>query len=352
MSAIAAEAFPVGEYLADELEARGWTQADFAEVLDRPAQFVSEVISGKKEITRESATQIAAALGTSAEFWLTLQDRYFLWRQSQDAAATARIEDVRLRARLKELAPVGVMRSRGFITSTEPRQILAELEELGLGGALPLVAKRSDADRPLSQTQLAWAACVRSKGASAAVGEFSDEGLRALAASLARTLKVPADFEGLPARFARVGVRLVYLEAFPSARMDGCSILAGDQVPVIGISGRGKRLDKVLFTILHEAAHLAAGHLSSDRQLIVDEEGMPVGALEDEANSLAAQWVWHSPLSPPPASITRGWVQREAQRHGVAPILVIGRLQREGRVPWRSALVRGAPSVEEVLRSW
>ena len=67
---MAAEVFPAGEYLADELDARGWTQADFAEVLGRPAQFVSEIISGKKEITRESAAQIAAALGTSAEFWL------------------------------------------------------------------------------------------------------------------------------------------------------------------------------------------------------------------------------------------------------------------------------------------
>ena len=37
---IAAELFPAGEILADELDARGWTQADFAEVLGRPAQFV------------------------------------------------------------------------------------------------------------------------------------------------------------------------------------------------------------------------------------------------------------------------------------------------------------------------
>ncbi len=71
---MAAEVFPAGELLADELAARGWTQADFAEVLGRPAQFVSEIISGKKEITREPAAQIAAALGTSAEFWLNLQD--------------------------------------------------------------------------------------------------------------------------------------------------------------------------------------------------------------------------------------------------------------------------------------
>lgn len=61
-----------GDILADELDARGWTQADFADVLGRPTQFVSEIISGKKEITIESAAQIGAVLGTSAEFWLNL----------------------------------------------------------------------------------------------------------------------------------------------------------------------------------------------------------------------------------------------------------------------------------------
>ncbi|WP_308470996.1 helix-turn-helix transcriptional regulator [Rathayibacter tritici] len=65
---------PRGGFLADELEARGWTQAEFAEILGRPPQFVSEIIAGKKEITRESAAQLGAALGTSPEMWLELQD--------------------------------------------------------------------------------------------------------------------------------------------------------------------------------------------------------------------------------------------------------------------------------------
>lgn len=76
----AVELFPPGEILADELEARGWTQSEFAAIIDRPTQFVNEVIAGKKEITRESAAQFEAALGVSAQFWLSLQDEYLLWR--------------------------------------------------------------------------------------------------------------------------------------------------------------------------------------------------------------------------------------------------------------------------------
>ncbi len=43
-----AEAFPPGEYLRDELGARGWTIAEFAEILGRPTQAVSEIIDGRK----------------------------------------------------------------------------------------------------------------------------------------------------------------------------------------------------------------------------------------------------------------------------------------------------------------
>ena len=85
--------------IAEELDACGWTQADFAEILGRPAQLVSEIISGKKEITRESAEQISAALGTSDEFWLNLQYSYLLWKQAQDSHTRESLDAVATRAR-------------------------------------------------------------------------------------------------------------------------------------------------------------------------------------------------------------------------------------------------------------
>ena len=115
MNVVLAEVFPAGEFLADELDARGWTQAEFAAILDRPAQFVSEIISGKKEITRESAAQIGAALGTSAEMWLSLQDQYLLWLQKQDSKSQSDLDDVRRRARLNAKGPIPLLRKAGVL---------------------------------------------------------------------------------------------------------------------------------------------------------------------------------------------------------------------------------------------
>lgn len=59
--------FAPGDYIREELEARGWTQADLVHILGRPVQFVNEIISGKRSTTPETATQLAGAFGTSPQ---------------------------------------------------------------------------------------------------------------------------------------------------------------------------------------------------------------------------------------------------------------------------------------------
>ena len=71
-----AEAFPPGEYLRDELDERGWTVAQFAEMIGQPVQAVSEILDAKTGITAETAVSISEALGTSAELWLNLETTY------------------------------------------------------------------------------------------------------------------------------------------------------------------------------------------------------------------------------------------------------------------------------------
>ena len=55
---VPAEVFQPGEYLRDELNARGWTQGDFAKIIGRPLQVVNEIVNGKKRITVETAKAI------------------------------------------------------------------------------------------------------------------------------------------------------------------------------------------------------------------------------------------------------------------------------------------------------
>lgn len=73
---VAAEVFPPGEHLADELAARGWTIPQFAELMDQPVQVVADVLDAQIEVTPDLAAAISAALGTSAQLWLNLEQIY------------------------------------------------------------------------------------------------------------------------------------------------------------------------------------------------------------------------------------------------------------------------------------
>src|SRR5258705_9057708 len=84
-----AEVFPPGEYIKDELDARAWSQAEFAEILGRPPRVVSELINGKRTITPETAKEIAAAFGSTPELWMNLESAYRLSKTKNDEGAVA-----------------------------------------------------------------------------------------------------------------------------------------------------------------------------------------------------------------------------------------------------------------------
>ena len=85
---IPAEAFHPGEFLRDEMEARGWTQTEFAEMIRRPPRLVNEIIAGKRAISPETARDFSEAFGTSAQLWMNLETA---WQLSKVAPRTEKI---------------------------------------------------------------------------------------------------------------------------------------------------------------------------------------------------------------------------------------------------------------------
>ncbi len=75
-----AETFPPGEFVRDELEARGWTQEDLAEIMGRDLRLVNEIITGKRSITPDTARGLGEALDTSGQYWMNIQSSFQLSR--------------------------------------------------------------------------------------------------------------------------------------------------------------------------------------------------------------------------------------------------------------------------------
>jgi addiction module HigA family antidote len=73
-----------GEHLAEYLEELAITEYRLAKDISVPPRRINEIIKGQRGITADTALRLGRYFGTSAEFWMNLQDRYEL-----ETAATA-----------------------------------------------------------------------------------------------------------------------------------------------------------------------------------------------------------------------------------------------------------------------
>jgi len=274
---VPAEAFPPGEFLKDELEARGWTQEEFAAIIGRPTTLVNQIVLGKRAITPEAGAEIGAALGVDAEYWLNLETAYRLWlvRQQQETPALERISRM---AKLRERFPVREMTKRGWIANTKDpeeleKQILAlaqvkRPEDIG-ESSLAYAAKQTYYDRDLKPVQEAWLWRVRQIAEAMPIDHaYSESALRARLDEL-RTMASEVDrLAEIPKLLAEAGVRFLVVEALPGAWIDGVTLWLKGKSPVIALTLRFDRLDNFWFVLRHEIEHVLRG--DGRDQAIVD----------------------------------------------------------------------------------
>jgi len=321
-----------------EIDARGWTQEDLARIMDRPVQVISEIVSGKKQITPETALGLAAAFGTSAEMWLQMEAKYRL-RLAQEKAE---LTDVGRRSRIYSILPVKELVRRGWIE--ECREV-DELEKqvtqfLGVDSLdelppLKVAARRTVTKEPDPRAVLAWIRRVEVLAASQKVGTFEPRRLGEVADQLVDLSSQDDGPVHVGSVLREAGIGFVLVQHLPKTFFDGAVIWVGGN-PVVALTLRHDRLDSFWFTLMHEVAHLILGH---EGGRLDDLEGGPGGDPEEiEADELASGWLV------PGESLT-GFVERVRpyfSRHAIwsfahsigrHPAVVLGRLQHDGYVP-------------------
>lgn len=68
-----------GEVLMEDfIQGFGITQHKLAVSIGVPPRRINEIVHGKRSVTADTALRLARYFGTSAQFWLNLQDHYDL----------------------------------------------------------------------------------------------------------------------------------------------------------------------------------------------------------------------------------------------------------------------------------
>jgi HTH-type transcriptional regulator/antitoxin HigA len=339
------------------LEARGWSQRDLAAILGRPEQAISEIITGGKQITPETSVELGHAFGTSPEFWCNLETNYRL----ELARTQAQGDAIARRSRLYAELPLREMASRGWLTLHESVADL-EAEVAGCLGVPVLPGPPHLALCPaLTYAQLAWLrraeALARNQAGAAA---WRDDALEPLAAELAGHMRLAEDVAQVPDTLARWGVRFVCLRHLSKTYLDGAAFWLAEG-PVVALTLRYDRLDAFWFTLMHELAHLAEGRSEAYLDQLDDGDQdrgellAPADPQEEAANRLARRWL----LAPDAFAefvartgphFSRASIAAFAASQSRHPGIVLGRLQREGVVPYRNLrglLVKVSPALAE-----
>ena len=85
---MARSAIHPGEHLAEELEVLDMSAAELARQLEVPTNRVTAILNGQRAVTGDTALRLAHFFGTSAQFWLNLQNLYEL-RLAEDKSGKA-----------------------------------------------------------------------------------------------------------------------------------------------------------------------------------------------------------------------------------------------------------------------
>jgi HTH-type transcriptional regulator/antitoxin HigA len=333
---------PPGETLADLLDERGMSQAELAERTGRPTKTINEIIKGKAAITSDTALQLERVFGVPAEFWNAREAQY-----RQYLAETAEQDRLKACAAWVKSFPLKEMVEQGWITNIgkdATQQVIQVLNFFGVASPEQWAAgwtkhrlsfRRSAKLQTKLEATSAWLRQGEILCARMNCADFSESLLRDKISEL-RELTLTEDpnkfVPSLISTCAEFGVAVVFVPPLKGVPVCGAARWISPKKALIQLSLRYKTNDILWFTFFHELAHVL---LHKKKDIFVDISGFGSNDSqleEEEANAFAAntlipqalfeEWLRnHSHFS-------RETVVEFAQNIGIAPAVVVGRLQR------------------------
>lgn len=333
---------PPGETLLETLEVIGMTQAALAERTGRPRKTINQIIRGKTSVTPETALQLERVLGVPASFWNNREQQYqeSLVRTQERKELTSHVGWLD-RIPIKEMIALGWIQSFDdevdqlvevieFFGVTSPTQ----WESLWLEGAVAF--RQSPAFESDPGAVSAWLRKGELDAQDIDCQPYSEEAfMEALWAIRELTTEPPEVFvPEMRALCAQSGVAAVFVPELPKTSTSGVTRWLSSSKALIQLSIRYKADDHLWFTFFHEAGHIL---LHGKRDVFL-EDGEEKDEKEKQADRFAADFLIPPEefvrFEPTARHYSKSDVTRFANRIGSAPGIVVGRLQKEGLIPF------------------
>ena len=328
-------ATPPGATIKEQLNDRGMSQKEFAARMDMSEKHISKLINGDVQLTPETAVRLEMVLGVPAKFWNNLEAIY---REKiiKAEAENAMDEDAKMATQF----PYSEMAKFGWVPET--REVkekvvnlrkyfeVVELSILGSDQITRIACRRLAITEKSDLSLMAWAQEAKIKARDIQTAPITIKGLISAMPEI-RKMKVlkPKEFcPQIKKCLADCGIALVFLPHLKGSFLQGASFMDGNKI-VVGLTARGKDADKFWFSLFHELAHIVLGHV-----------GQPNGTSEDDEKA-ANSWAGDTLISSEDFEVfrrNRDYSERSvlqfAKTQGIAPGIVVGRMQLEGIIKY------------------
>ena len=321
-------ATPPGATIKEQLHDRGMSQKEFAARMDMSEKHISKLINGSVQLTPETAVRLEMVLGVPAKFWNNLEAIYRekIIKAEAENAMDADVE-------IAKQFPYSEMAKFGWVPETrDAREKVVylrkyfEVVELSLLGNEQITRI---ACRRLAITEKSELA-LKIKARNVQTAAINIKGLIAAMPEMRKmTLLKPKEFcPKIKKCLADCGIALVFLPHLKGSFLQGASFQDSNKI-VVGLTARGKDADKFWFSLFHEFAHIALGHV-----------GQPNGT-SDADEKAADQWSSDTLITSGDferfrreKDYSERSVLRFAKAQGIAPGIVVGRMQLEGMIKY------------------
>jgi addiction module HigA family antidote len=337
---------PPGESLKETLDLLGITQADLARRTGLSTKHINQIIQGLAVLTPETAILLERATGTAAGVWNGLEAAWRTYQQREE-------EDRILADQVDWLDhfPLAELVSRRIVpdktkTVDNLRRVLKFF-----GVASPQVAEDLWDDYRVafrrstkkSADEYATAVWLRYSVLAARDIEcqpFERDALTRLIPSIrALSQRDPADWlTQLPPVCATAGVAVVFSKAIKSTYVSSATRWLTPDKVMVALTDRYKKDDRFWFAFFHEVGHIL---LHGKRLTFLDED--PTAKSEVRAEAEASRFAADTLIPPTFATEYRklksspkpfSKIIEFADRIGVSPGIVVGRLQHDEALDW------------------
>lgn len=336
-------AVPPGWVLEERLDAQGISQAEVARRCGRSPKLISEIISGKAPLEPATALQFEKVLGVDASLWLGIEADYRLHRARKAEAAEA----AEFATWLKKF-PVAELVNRGVLQKSKSKveTFFGLLSFFGVGSvkawqmkySLTNVAYRHSPSFESDKIALAtWLRLGERDGEQQNCTDYNETHFKQALEEIRGLTRAPAEKGLAKARQLcnRSGVALALIKPLPKTALSGAAWWLSPRKAIIQLSARHKTDDHLWFSLFHEAAHIL---LHSKKSVFIDDTKQDASAdIESEANEWATNKL--VPKREWARFVASGLYEKEsicafATAQGIAPGIVVGRLQHEGHIHW------------------